>query len=671
MTLQQIIFGKLTLDAIPYHNPIIMGAGVGMGIIALLVVGLLTYFRKWSYLWREWITSIDHKKIGIMYLILSLVMLVRGFSDAIMMRTQQAMAVGHNLGYLPPEHFDQIFSAHGVIMIFFVAMPLMFGLLNMAVPLQIGARDVAYPYLNSLSLWLTVVGAMLVNISLVIGDFNATGWLAYPPLSELRFSPTVGVDYYIWALQISGVGSLLSGINFLVTILKMRAPGMTMMKLPVFCWAALCAMILVALVFPVLAATLAMLSFDRLLGMHFFTAGHGGNAMMYINLIWVWGHPEVYILVLPAFGIFSEVVPTFCRKKLFGYASMVYATASITFLSFIVWLHHFFTMGAGANVNAFFGIATMIIAIPTGVKIFNWLFTMYRGRITFSLPMMWTIGFVSTFAIGGMTGVLMSMPPVDFQLHNSVFLVAHFHNVIIGGVVFGYFAGVTYWFPKLFGFRLDEKWGKRSFWCWLVGFYIAFLPLYALGLMGMTRRLDHYSASTGWHPWLVVAMIGSFIIGLGILCQLIQVYVSIRDREKNRDVTGDTWVDGRTLEWSIPSPAPFYNFAVIPKVDSLDAFWEMKEKHQENPNIDLQKHYAPIHMPRNTATGFIIAIFAGLFGFGLTWHMFWMVGLGAVGIFATVIRRTFDKNTDYYITSEEVMATERARAALQASASAV
>ncbi len=661
MTLENIIFGKLTLQSIPFNNPIIMTAGGIMALVALLVVGVITYQRKWTYLWTEWFTSIDHKKIGIMYIILAFVMLLRGFSDAIMMRAQQAIAVGSNPGYLPPEHFNQIFTAHGVIMIFFVAMPFMFGLLNMAVPLQIGARDVAFPYLNSLSLWLTVVGAMLVNISLVIGDFAATGWLAYPPLSENIFSPSVGVDYYIWALQISGVGSLLSGINFMVTILKMRCPGMTMMKMPVFCWTALCSMILVALAFPVFTATLAMLFLDRFLGMHFFTASHGGNAMMYINLIWVWGHPEVYILILPAFGIFSEVVATFSRKKLFGYTSMVYATAAITLLSFIVWLHHFFTMGAGADVNAFFGIATMIIAIPTGVKIFNWLFTMFRGKVTLSVPMLWTLGFISTFAIGGMTGVLMSLPPVDFQLHNSVFLVAHFHNVIIGGVVFGYFAGLTYWFPKLFGFRLNEKWGRRSFWCWISGFYIAFMPLYILGLMGMTRRLDHYSAGLGWHPLLVVAAVGAAVIGLGVVCQLIQFYVSVRDREANRDLTGDAWGTGRTLEWSIPSPAPFYNFAVTPVVHDLDAFTEMKEKNQMNPNTQLQAHYADIHMPRNTATGFVIAIFSGILGFGLVWHIFWMIGLGLLGVFATVIRRTFNSNIDYYLKSDEIIAHERAR----------
>ncbi|HLB56369.1 MAG TPA: cytochrome o ubiquinol oxidase subunit I [Coxiellaceae bacterium] len=659
MTLDHFLFGKLTLADIPYQNPIIMGAGGAMVLIALFVIGLITYYKKWHYLWHDWLTSIDHKKIGIMYIILSGVMLLRGFSDAIMMRSQQAMADGAHLGYLPPDHFDQIFTAHGVIMIFFVAMPMMFGLLNMAIPLQIGARDVAFPYLNSLSLWLTVVGSMLVNISLIIGEFAKTGWLAYPPLSGITYSPGVGVDYYIWALQIAGVGSLLSGINFMVTILKMRCPGMTMMKMPVFAWASFSAMILVALAFPILTATLGMLFLDRFFGMHFFSAGYGGNAMMYINLIWAWGHPEVYILILPAFGIFSEVVPTFCRKKLFGYTTMIYATIAITFLSFIVWLHHFFTMGAGANVNAFFGIATMIIAIPTGVKVFNWLFTMYRGRITFSSPMLWTIGFISTFAIGGMTGVVMSLPPVDFQLHNSVFLVAHFHNVIIGGVVFGYFAGVTYWFPKVFGFRLDEKWGKRSFWFWIVGFYVAFMPLYALGLMGMTRRLDHYPAGNGWHPLLMIAAAGAAIIGVGIFCQVVQVIVSIRDRKA--PLSADPWINGRTLEWSIPSPAPFYNFAVTPVVHHRDAYWEMKEKHEMNPNLELQSHYADIHMPRNTGVGFIIAMFSGVFGFGMVWDIPWMIGGGLIGIFATVIGRTFNSNTDYYLKSDEIMKMEKER----------
>lgn len=650
--IEKMLFGNLTLDAIPFHNPIIMGAGGMMGLIALLVLGVITYKKQWKYLWDEWITSIDHKKIAVMYFILTGVMLLRGFSDAIMMRLQQAMAVGHSMGYLPPEHYDQIFTAHGVIMIFFMAMPFMFGLLNIAVPLQIGARDVAFPYLNSLSLWLTVVGAALVNLSLIVGDFAKTGWLAYPPLSELVYSPDVGVDYYIWAIQISGVGSLISGINFLVTIFKMRCPGMTLMKMPIFTWTALCSMALVILAFPVLTVTLAMLFLDRYFDMHFFTSDFGGNPMMYINMIWIWGHPEVYILILPAFGIFSEVVATFSKKPLFGYATMVWATVVITVLSFIVWLHHFFTMGAGADVNAFFGIATMIIAIPTGVKIFNWLFTMYRGRVTFTTPMLWTLGFMSTFTIGGMTGVLMSLPAVDFQLHNSLFLVAHFHNVIIGGVVFGYLAGFTYWFPKAFGFKLNERLGKCAFWCWIVGFYTAFLPLYALGLMGMTRRISHYDAATGWHPYLVVAAIGAFIIGAGVVFQVLQLLVSIKNREKYR-ATGDAW-GGRTLEWSIPSPAPFYNFAVTPEVDSRDPFWQKKQQQLQNPNAIEKPQYHDVHMPKNTGTGFIIAMFGGIACFALIWHITWLIIAGLVGVIATAIIRTFNSDIDYYIKAHEI-----------------
>lgn len=656
---QQILFGKLTWGAIPFDNPIIMGiAGGTTLILAIAVIGSLTYFKKWKYLWTDWITSIDHKKIGIMYIILAFVMLFRGFMDAIMMRLQQAMSYGHHMGYLPPDHFNQIFTAHGVVMIFFMAMPFMFGLMNLAVPLQIGARDVAFPYLNSLSLWLTIVGAVLINLSLFVGKFAGTGWLAYPPLSGIIFSPGVGVDYYIWALQITGIGSLISGINFLVTILKMRCPGMTLMKMPVFCWTILCASILIILAFPILTVTLGLLFLDRFFGTHFFTMGGGGNAMMYINLIWAWGHPEVYILILPAFGIFSEVTAVFSRKKLFGYATMVAATVAITFLSFIVWLHHFFTMGAGANVNAFFGIATMIIAIPTGVKVFNWIFTMYGGRITYSTPMMWTVGFLITFSIGGMTGVLMSVPAVDFQLHNSLFLIAHFHNVIIGGVVFGYFAGFIYWFPKTFGFRLHEGLGKVSFWLWIVGFYIAFMPLYILGLMGMTRRLDHYPASTGWHTYLVVAAVGAAIIGCGIVAQLVQIAVSFVQREKLRDTTGDAWGDGRTLEWSTPSPPPFYNFAFEPEVEERDAYWAMKEKAKKEGE-PVKRPYTDIHMPKNTATGFIIAVFSGVFGFGLIWHIYWAIVVGIIAMILTMIIRTFNTKTDYYVKADEVTAVEK------------
>lgn len=656
---EYLLFGHLTLDAIPFHSPIIMGAGIFMALVFFGVLFLITIYGKWSYIWNEWVTSVDHKKIGIMYLLLSGVMLLRGFSDVVLMRSQQAVAAGSHLGFLPPEHYDQIFTAHGVIMIFFVAMPMMFALLNIAVPLQIGARDVAYPYLNSLSFWLTFVGAMLCNVSLVIGDFAGTGWLAYPPLSELYYSPGVGVDYFIWALQISGVGTLLAGINFIATIIKMRCKGMTLMRMPIFVWSALCAMILVALAFPVLTATLAMLFLDRMFGMHFFTDFAGGNVMMYINLIWIWGHPEVYILILPAFGVFSEVVATFSQKTLFGYTTMVWAIAIITFLSFVVWLHHFFTMGAGADVNTFFGIATMVIAIPTGVKVFNWLFTMYQGRIILATPMLWVTAFFTTFAIGGMTGVMMAVPPVDFQVHNSLFLVAHFHNVIIGGVLFGYFAGIIYWFPKVFGFRLDETWGKWAFVFWVIGFYVAFMPLYVLGLNGFMRRVNHYT-NTLYQPYLIVAAIGAAFVMIGIFLQIGQLIVSIKHRHALRDRTGDPW-HGRTLEWSVSSPAPLYNFAELPVVHTRDQFWAYKEAHLAEGRIHPKEiHFEAIHLPKNTPAGFIIAMFAGLLGFALVWQM-WIPGIaGFIGMVATLIARTFSKDTDYYLSAETVRKTELA-----------
>ncbi|WP_299011474.1 cytochrome o ubiquinol oxidase subunit I [uncultured Shewanella sp.] len=652
------MLGKLTWDSVPWDNGIVMGAVSFMAAVIIVLALIVTRYGKWRYLWSEWFTTIDHKKIGIMYILVGFVMMLRGFSDAIMMRSQLALAASAP-GYLPPEHYDQIFTAHGVIMIFFVAMPLVIGFINIVVPQQIGARDVAFPFMNSLSFWLFFVGMVLVNMSLGIGDFARTGWLAYPPLSGIANSPGVGVDYYIWSLQIAGIGTLMTGINFFVTIMKMRCPGMTLMRMPIFTWTALCTNILIIAAFPVLTVTLALLTLDRYLGFHFFTATAGGDQMMYVNLIWIWGHPEVYILILPAFGVFSEVVPTFTHKKLFGYTAMVYATAVITILSFSVWLHHFFTMGSGANVNAFFGIATMIIAIPTGVKIFNWLFTIYRGRLQMNLPIMWTLAFLSTFTIGGMTGVLLSVPGADFLLHNSLFLIAHFHNVIIGGVVFGMFAGYCYWFPKAFGFKLEEKkWGKLSFWFWVIGFYLAFIPLYALGFMGMTRRLNHYDVDTGWQPLLMVAMVGAVSILFGIICQAIQLYVSIRDRNLNRDETGDPW-NARTLEWSTSSPPALYNFPFTPVVDDIDAFW--KEK-QENPVRPKEtRPYVDIHMPRNTGAGFIMSAFALVFGFAMIWHIWWLACVGILGIFVAFIHRCFEKDVDYYIPAAEVEAIEKLR----------
>jgi cytochrome o ubiquinol oxidase subunit 1 len=652
------LLGKLSWDAVPFHEPIVMGASAGIVVTILLILGWITLKGHWPYLWREWITSVDHKRIGVMYIVLALIMLLRGFADAIMMRAQQALAAGGAQGYLPPEHFDQIFSAHGTIMIFFVAMPFVIGLMNLVVPLQLGVRDMAFPTLNSVALWLTASGILLTNISLVVGEFAKTGWVAYPPLSELQFSPGVGVDYYLWALQISGIGTLLTGINFVATILKTRAPGMGYMRMPVFCWTALASNLLMVAAFPVLTATFAMLLLDRYLGFHFFTVDAGGNPMMYINLFWVWGHPEVYILILPAFGIFSEVIATFSGKPLFGYRSMVAATMVICVLSFVVWLHHFFTMGASAAVNGFFGVMTMIIAVPTGVKVFNWLFTMYGGRVRFTVPVLWTIGFMVTFVIGGMTGVLMAVPPADFQLHNSLFLVAHFHNVIIGGVVFGLMAGYTYWFPKAFGFTLDERWGRAAFWCWLIGFYMAFMPLYALGLMGMTRRMQHYDVLS-WQPWLVVAAVGAIVILAGIVCQVVQLLVSIRKREQHRDLTGDPW-DGRTLEWSTTSPPPAWNFAVLPYVSEADTYWHRKKSiRAKRKQMAQPRECEPIEMPKNSALGFINAFFAVVTGFALIWHIWWMAALGLLGAFVTLLAFAFRNEEEVEISAEQIAQFER------------
>ncbi|WP_227815255.1 cbb3-type cytochrome c oxidase subunit I [Nitrogeniibacter aestuarii] len=635
--------GRLSLDALPLYSPI-AAIGAGVEVLAGLAIVLLIWRKGgWTRLWRDWLTTVDHKKLGVMYVVLALVMLLRGFADAFLMRTQQAIALNSE-GILPPDHFDQIFTAHGTIMIFFMAMPFLVGLLNIVVPLQIGARDVAFPRLNAMSLWMTAAGAALVLLSLVLGTFSTAGWTAYPPYSELATTPDTGVDYWIWSVLIAGVGSTMTGINFLVTILRERAPGMTLMRMPLLTWTALVTSVLMVFAFPALTVSTVMLALDRDLGMHFFTNGGGGNMMNYMNLFWIWGHPEVYILILPAFGIFSEVVATFSRKPLFGYASLVYATAAIGILSFTVWLHHFFTMGASANVNAAFGIATMVIAVPTGVKVFDWLFTMYHGRVRFTAPMLWTLGFIITFVIGGATGVLLSIPPVDFAMHNSVFLVAHFHNMLVPGALFGYLAGYMYWFPKVFGFRLDERWGKRSFWAWIVGFYLAFMPLYATGIMGMPRRMEHYS-NAAWQPLLWVAELGAVFIGIGVLCLAIQLAVSIRHREALRDTTGDPW-DGRTLEWATASPPPPWNFDVQPTVHALDELaW--RKACQYDATADGAP--APIVMPNDTASGVWLGALAFVFGFAMVWYVWWLAALSLCGLIGSVVLAMFSETPEFQV----------------------
>ena len=651
-SIAKTIFGRLSWESFPFHEPILLVTFAVVVLGGLAVVGLVTKYKLWGYLWREWLTSVDHKKIGIMYLILGIIMLLRGFADALMMRAQQAVAFGDAQGYLPAHHYDQIFTAHGTIMIFFVAIPLVSGIINFVMPLQIGARDVAFPFLNSLSLWLTVSGAVLVMISLFVGEFSTAGWLNYVPVANAENSPGVGPDYYLWALQIAGVGTTLSAINMVTTIIKMRAPGMTMMKMPVFCWTALCSQVLAIAIFPALTGAFAMLMLDRYAGFNFFTNDLGGNPMMYWNLVWLWGHPEVYVLVLPVFGIYSEITSTFTGKRLFGYSSMVYATVVITILSYLVWLHHFFTMGSGASVNSFFGIATMVISIPTGAKIFNWLFTMYRGSIRFELPMMWVVAFMITFVVGGMTGVMLAIPPADFVLHNSLFLVAHFHNVIIGGVVFGLFAGMVYWFPKAFGFKLDPWWGKVGFWGWVIGYWVAWTPIYIVGLMGTTRRVRHFD-DPSLQIWFVIAAIGAVIIAVGIAGFVMSIVMGFLNREKLRDTSGDPW-EGRTLEWSTTSPPPAYNFAFTPRVHDLDAWYDMKARGYQKPTGG----YQPIHMPRNTGAGVILSSLATVLGFAMIWYIWWLAAVAFVGLAVVAIGHTFNYNRDYYIPVDEVEKAE-------------
>ncbi|HEU4603467.1 MAG TPA: cbb3-type cytochrome c oxidase subunit I [Steroidobacteraceae bacterium] len=654
------MFGKLDLSAIPVSQPIPLITSI---VLILLIVGVLilvTVKHWWPYLWREWLTSVDHKRIGIMYCLLGTLMLIRGFADAIMMRTQQAVAIG-SAGYLPPEHYDQIFTAHGTIMILFGAMPLVLGFRNYLVPLQLGVRDVAFPTFNSVGFWLTASGALLVNVSLFIGEFARTGWLPYPPLSETTYTPGVGVDYYLWAVQISGIGTLITGINIVTTILKMRCRGMSYLRMPVFCWTALASCLLIVAAFPILTATLAMLTLDRYVGWNYFTNTAGGNPMMFVNLVWAWGHPEVYILVLPAFGIFSEIFPTFSGKPLFGYRSMVAATLFICIVSMVVWLHHFFTMGAGAAVNTFFGISSSIIAVGTGVKIYNWIFTMYGGRVRFEVPMLWSLGFIFTFIIGGLTGVLLAVPPADFLTHNSMFLVAHFHNVIVGGVVFAVFAGMEFWFPKAFGFALHKGWGKAAFWCAFIGFWVTFTPLYVLGLAGMTRRLQHINVLE-WRPWLYVSLVGVAILILGVIAQVTQLVVSIRNRDKLRDVTGDLW-DGRSLEWATPSPPPFFNFAVMPNVEGEEAYWGIKQRAVETQQLAPEPKYEPIEMPVNSSVGFYTAFFTSVFGFAMVWHIWWLAIAAFAAAFAGFVVFAWRDVHEFEVPVEEVARVDRARRA--------
>jgi cytochrome o ubiquinol oxidase subunit 1 len=653
--MKEFWLGKLDASALP-HEMFMIGGAVSIVVMLLSLAAFITYKKRWTWLWKEWLTTVDPKKIGIMYFIVGGIMLVRGGMDAIMIWLQQALA-GSGEGYLSAQHFQEIFTAHGNIMVFFVAMGLIFGFINYIVPLQIGARDLASPFMNTLGFWLYVAGVIMINMFFIFGgEYAATGWLAVAPLSGKEFSPGVGMDYWIWSLQISGIGTTLGGINFIMTILKMRAKGMSLMKMPPFTWGSLCSMVMVVSVFPLLTMTIFLLFFDRYLGTHFFTTDGGGNPMMYTNLIWMWGHPEVYIIMLPSFGAFTEIVSTFSRKRVAFYKSNIIAMIAVANISLVVWLHHFFTMGAGANVNSAFGVATILISIPTSALVISWIATMYKGRVRFKSPMIWLMGFMTVFGIGGVTGVLLGIPPVDFQLHNSLFLVAHFHSTAVGGVLFGIFAALSYWFPKMFGFRLNERLGRYAAWTWIVGFFVAFTPLYILGLMGATRRLNTYDPSSGYQPFFIMALIGGLIITAGVVLQIIQIIASIMQRKQLADTTGDPW-DARSLEWSLPSPPQPYNFATIPEVHDRDAFWEMKQNGR--PNIPQQD----VHMPKSTAAGIYISAFAFLIGFGFVWEIIWMVAVGVVGVIAVFVAKGFNDHPEYTLSAAEVtqMEVERAK----------
>ncbi|HSX44085.1 MAG TPA: cbb3-type cytochrome c oxidase subunit I [Candidatus Saccharimonadales bacterium] len=650
--MKEFLIGNLNKQALP-HEWFTIGGSIAFLMLALFVIAVITFTKRWKWLWKEWLTSVDPKKIGIMYFIAGGAMLLRGGLDALMIWLQQALSSGASHGYLSSEHFQEIFTAHGNIMVFFVAMALIFGLINYIVPLQIGARDLASPFMNTLGFWLFVGGIIMVNMFFLFGGhYAATGWLAVQPLAGLQFSPSTGVDYWVWSLMISGIGTTLGAINFIMTILKMRAPGMTLWKMPLFTWGSLFSMLMAVTIFPLLTATLFLVYFDRALGTHFFTTLGGGDPMMYTNLIWMWGHPEVYVLVLPAFGVFSEVVSVFSRKPIASYASAVLGMFGVSALALSVWLHHFFTMGASADINAFFGLMTMIIAVPTSVLVFNWIATMYKGKIRFETPMLWFMGFVSIFALGGISGVMLAVPPADFQFHNSLFLVAHFHSTVIGGVLFGIFCALSYWFPKFTGLKLNERIGRYAFWCWIIGFCMSFIPMYILGFMGASRRLDHYDASTGWQPLFVMMLLGGIVIAIGVGLQLAQILASFIQK---RRVSNDPW-DGRTLEWATPSPPQSYNYTVIPRVTSRDAYWEMKKEGIPKPV------YEDIHTPKNTAAGIYISAWGTLACFGFVWNIIWLIVVSLLGIIVSLVVRTFNEHTEYTLPAAEVQKLEEARA---------
>jgi cytochrome c oxidase, subunit I len=594
----------------------------------------------------DWLTTVDHKKIGILYLIAGGLFFLVGGLEAIMIRIQLWKPLNN---FVSADTFNELITMHGTTMIFLAAMPMLFALMNAVIPLQIGARDVAFPFLNALGFWTFFFGGVLLNVSWFTGGAPDAGWTSYVPLAGSTYSSEYGVDYYVIGLQIAGIGTLIGGINFLVTIINMRAPGMTFMRMPMFTWAIFITSALILFAFPALTVGLVALMFDRLFDANFFNVANGGNSVLWEHIFWIFGHPEVYILILPAFGIISEVISTFSRKRLFGYSSMVFATVLIGFLGFMVWAHHMFTTGLGPVANALFSIATMLIAVPTGIKIFNWLFTMWGGSIKFTSANLFAVGFIPTFVMGGVTGVMLAAAPADFQYHDSYFVVAHFHYVIVGGLILGIFAGLHYWWPKMFGRMLNETIGKLTFWTFFIGFHMTFLIQHFLGLLGMPRRIYTYLDGLGFNEMNLISTIGAFLMGLGTIFFITNIIVTAVSGKK---ATGDAWEDGRTLEWTIPSPAPEYNFAQTPLVRGYDAYW--KEKMDGHKEMTPAEPLGSIHMPSPSILPLFMSIGLFIAGFGFMYHNYFVGGGGLALTFLCMLIRSLKDDHGFHIEPDEL-----------------
>ncbi|WP_407270146.1 cbb3-type cytochrome c oxidase subunit I [Radiobacillus sp. PE A8.2] len=605
-------------------------------VIAAWIVSIIAFFfliyliskhQKWGVVW-SYIRTTDHRKIGLLYLLSGVLFFFRGGMDALLIRTQ-LLAPELDFWVFQGDKYNGLFTTHGTVMIFFVAMPLLIGLMNVAVPLQIGAKDLAFPLLNSLSFWLFFSGALLFNLSFFLGSPPNAGWTAYAPLSDNSFTSSAGNDFYVFSLQISGLGTLLTAINMIVTIIRNRTPGMKLLRMPLFTWSTLVTSFLIIVAFSTLSAALFLLMFDRLFGTAFFNAD-GGNPVYWQHLFWIFGHPEVYVLALPAFGIFSDVISTFSKKAVFGYRSMIFSIILIGFLGFMVWVHHMFTVGLGPLINTFFAITTMMIAIPTGIKIFNWLFTMRGGNIQFTTPMLFAVGFIPSFVIGGVTGVMLAVPAADFQFHDSYFVVGHFHYVIIGATILGIFSGIYYWYPKITGKKLDETLGKWHFWLFVIGFHFTFMPMHFAGLQGMPRRVYTYLWEDHVFVFNAVSTVGAFMMGISMLFFIWNIYQTAKSSER---VEADCW-DGRTLEWTVASPPEENRFVPSPVVEGRDPLGRAKET---NETMNYTSNTRAMPVSTDTVLPALIAGSMLLFSLAMIYGWLTIAGGLSVAILVLII----------------------------------